>query len=236
MAKRSKSRRSGTKARPAAGSAHDAKPAYPSALGGSDGATEQGVAVRAARLDRYNRQRMIAAAVREPLDFRQNHGPLNAGRTPAVERFKRSIPDAHGGIGTPHRAHDTLSVLLRNGTIGDQEHDAGRRFEEDFALARLDPLHASNPGRIPGRRQMELTDAIMAGRSKVRASMAALGGPNTPIGSATWCILGLGQTLKEWAKNCQFGQGGRSLDERVAKGIFLAALNVLALHYGMTRR
>ena len=130
----------------------------------------------------------------------------------------------------------SLALLLRNGTIRDQEHDAGRKFEEDFALARLDPLHASDPGRIPGRRQLELNDAIIAGRAKTRATMAALGGPTTPVGSSVWCVLGLGQTLKEWAGNCQFGQGGRSLDERVAKGVFLAALSVLALHYGTARR
>ena len=211
-------------------------PAFPLALDCKGGAASNGIGSRSTRMENYNRQRMIAAATRSPLDFRRGHGPLSDNSTSTVEQLNRSIPDADGGIGLPHRAHDTLAVLLRNGTIRDQEHDAGRRFEEDFALACLDPLHASDPGRIPGRRQLELNDAIIAGRSKIRATMATLGGPTTPVGSSVWCVLGLGQTLKEWAVNCQFGQGGRSLDERVAKGIFLAALSVLALHYGTTRR
>ena len=215
------------------------KPKFPSALGcevADEGPSGTAVGMQSARLRRYNRQRLLAAATREPLDYRRAHDPLSSNGKAAVERLARSVPDASGGIGNSHRAHDTLSILLKNGTIRDQEHDAGREFEEDFALARLDPLHASDPGRIPGGRQLELNDAIVAGRGKVRASMTALGGPTTPIGSAAWCILGLGQTLREWAGNCQFGQGGRSLDERVAKGVFLAALNVLALHYGKARR
>ena len=56
-----------------------------------------------------------------------------------------------------------------------------------------------------------------------------------PAGSAVWCILGTGQTVKEWAAACQFGQARGSLDQKVAKGIFVAALGVLAAHYGKSR-
>lgn len=212
------------------------KQPYPTEVewGGID--ADSTVGARAAQMENYNRQRMIASATHGPLDFRKTHHPLSDTKGPAVEPLERSIPDARGGIGIPHRAQDTLAILLRNGTIRDQDHDAGRRFEEDFALACLNPLHASDPGRIPGRSQHDLNDSILAGRAKVRATMTALGGPATPVGSSVWCILGLGQSLKEWARNCQFGQGGRSLDERVAKGVFLAALSVLVAHYGTKGR
>jgi hypothetical protein len=63
-----------------------------------------------------------------------------------------------------------------------------------------------------------------------------LGGTATPAGAAVWCILGEGQTVKEWAASCQFGQARGSLDQKVAKGIFVAALGVLAAHYGTSRR
>lgn len=189
-----------------------------------------------ARLERYNEARLAAAAAREPLDYRMTHRALEADRDPAVARFGLSLPDAAGDIGNPHRSYDTLATLRRNGSIAGAEYDAGRAFEEDFIRARLEPLHASNPARVPARGPAELSELIVAGRRRVGSAMSALGGPATPAGSAIWCILGSGLTVKEWAAKCQFGQGGRSLDEKVAKGIFLGALGMLAVHYGTLRR
>ncbi len=189
-----------------------------------------------ARLARYNEARLAAAAAREPLDYRMTHRALEADRDPAVVRFGLSLPDAVGDIGNPHRSYDTLATLRRNGSIAGPEYDAGRAFEEDFIRARLEPLHASNPARMPGRGPAELSDLMVAGRRRVGSAMSALGGTVTPAGSAIWCILGGGLTVKEWAAKCQFGEAGRSLDQKVAKGIFLGALGVLAVHYGTLRR
>ncbi len=189
-----------------------------------------------AGLAHYNDARLAAAAAREPLDYRMTHRALESDRDPAVVRFGLSLPDAAGDIGNPHRSYDTLATLRRNGSIAGAEYDAGRAFEEDFIRARLEPLHASDPARVPGRGPAELSDLMVAGRRRVGSAMSALGGPATPAGSAIWCILGSGLTLKEWAAKCQFGQAGRSLDQKVAKGIFLGALGVLAVHYGTLRR
>jgi hypothetical protein len=189
----------------------------------------------AALLERHNRERLAAAAAREPLDYREGHRALSEDRGAVVERFGLSLPDTRGNIGSPHRSYDTLATLRRNGSIGDAEYGAGREFEEDFVRARLEPLHASDPGRLPGGGAADLSDAMIAGRRRVSLAMAALGGMTMPAGSAVWCILGTGVTVKEWAARSQFGQAGRSLDEKVAKGIFLGALGVLAVHYG-TRR
>ena len=205
------------------------KPGFPAALGAT------GSGAPANTLASYNRRRLAAAAAREPLDFRAGHRALEDDRKVALERFGHALPDAKGGIGNPHRAYDTLATLRRNGTIGAAELEAGRAFEEDFTRARLNALHASNPARIPASGVAELSDGMVAGRQRVKRAMAALGGSATPAGSAVWCILGTGQTVKEWAAACQFVQARGSLDQKVAKGIFVAALGILAAHYGKAR-
>ncbi len=215
------------------------KPTFPGDLGAAGAARAAGsgsVGRAAALLERHNRARLAAAAVREPLDYREGHRALGDDRGGAVERFGPSLPDVKGNIGTPHRAYDTLATLRRNHSIGAAEYDAGREFEEDFVRARLDPLHAADPGRLPGGGAAELSDAMVAGRRRIARAMAALGGTAMPAGSAVWGVLGAGLTVKEWAAKCQFGQGGRSLDEKVAKGILVCALGVLAAHYGKARR
>ena len=184
----------------------------------------------------YNRQRRAASEAREPLDFRAQHGALEGDRGASVERLSRALPDAEGRIGNPHRTYDTLATLKRNGAIDDAELEAGRAFEEDFNRARLNSLHASNPARIPASGVAELSDSMVAGRQRVNRAITALGGTATPAGAAVWCILGEGRTVKEWAAACQFGQARGSLDQKVAKGIFVAALGVLAAHYGTSRR
>ncbi len=211
------------------------KPGFPAALEAARGERGDKDAPTAA-LARYNRRRLAAAAAREPLDFRAGHRALEDDREAALERLGHARPDAKGGIGNPHRAYDTLATLRRNGTIGAAELEAGRAFEEDFARASLNALHASNPARIPATCVAELSDGMVAGRQRVKRAMAALGGSATPAGSAVWCILGTGQTVKEWAAACQFGQTRGSLDQKVAKGIFVAALGILAAHYGKRRR
>ncbi len=215
------------------------KPCFPGDLQGA-GADRRTTVTGAARpaaavLELYNDARLKAAAAREPMDYRMNHQALDGDRGPAVERFGLSLPDVAGDIGNPHRTYDTLATLRRNGSIAGAEYDAGRAFEEDFIWARLDPLHASNPARLPASGPAELSDLMVAGRRRVGGAMRALGGNATPAGSAVWCILGTGLTVKEWAAKCQFGQDGRSLDEKVAKGIFLGALGMLAVHYGTLR-
>ena len=189
----------------------------------------------AQRLQQHDRQRLAAAEARSPADFRAQHGPLSGDGAPVLERFARQIPDVEGRPGNPHRVYDTLAALHRNGSIDADELAAGRQFEEAFRLAQLSPLHAPNLTRISGTRGPGITDAMVAGREKVARFMAALGGYASPPGAALWAVLGSGATIKEFAQASQAG-GGRSLDEKVAKGIFVAALGVLTAHYGLARR
>lgn len=168
------------------------------------------------------------------LSYRRQHTVLTGDKGPVVERFAHQVPDSEGRPGNPHRVHDTLAVLHRNGTIDDSALDAGRRFEEDFRRAALDTLHARDLGRIRGSGGPDMNEIMLAGREKVARALKALGGYASPGGSALWAVLGQGQTIKEFAAASQLG-AGRSLDEKVAKGIVVGALAALAAHYGFSR-
>ncbi|MGF1609328.1 MAG: hypothetical protein ACFCUQ_08030 [Kiloniellales bacterium] len=179
----------------------------------------------AALIQAHGRQRTLASEARKPLDFRAQHRavtderPGRPGRQgPVVERLAQQIPDAEGRAGHPHRAYDTLATLFRNGSIDRDELAAGRQFEEAFRLARLDPLHASNPARIKASGVRDLSNGMVAGREAVARAMKILGGYASPAGSAIWWVLGCGHTIKEFAQATQLG-GGRSLDEKTAKGV-----------------
>lgn len=187
-----------------------------------------------ALVEEHSRRRLAVAEQFEPLDFRMTHRAVSGDRNAAVERYGQQIPDVEGRPGHPHKVYDTLATLFRNGSIDDDELAAGRTFEEDFRFAAIDPLHASNPARIPGTTAGDMTHGMVAGREKVYRAMTALGGYSSPAGSAVWWVLGCGKTLKEFAHSTQFG-GGRSLDEKVARGLFVGALGVLAAHYGLKR-
>ena len=52
-------------------------------------------------------------------------------------------------------------------------------------------------------------------------------------GSAVWHVAGLGQSIKEWS--VQEGWNGRPLSQPEARGILVAALGMLAMHYGYLR-
>lgn len=188
----------------------------------------------AALIQAHGRQRTLAGEAREPLDFRAQHRAVSDERGAVVERLAQQIPDSEGRAGHPHRAYDTLATLFRNGSIDGDELAAGRQFEEAFRLARLDPLHASNPARIKASGPRDLSDGMVAGREAVARALATLGGYASPAGSAIWWVLGSGHTIREFAQSTQLG-GGRSLDEKTAKGLFVGALGVLAAHYGLTR-
>jgi hypothetical protein len=58
----------------------------------------------------------------------------------------------------------------------------------------------------------------------------ALGGLGSPAGSCVWHVIGLQRSIREWAM--RQGWGGRPIRVEQAQGILVAALAVLAAHYG----
>jgi Domain of unknown function (DUF6456) len=138
--------------------------------------------------------------------------------------------DPDGRIVLHHRTVDTLGKMLRAGTITQEMHDAARDFQAAFVIANLDPLRAMPMLRLPGTgREPDLSERQVAGRRRVHKAMAALGGISSPAGSCVWHVVGLQRSVREWAM--RQGWSGRSVDQKEAKGILIAALGMLPRHY-----
>jgi hypothetical protein len=130
-----------------------------------------------------------------------------------------------------HRLVDTLGRMLKSGAIDQAMHDAGRDFQAAFILAQLDPLRALPILRVPGTgRDPELNERQLHARRRVHKAMAGLGGISSPAGSCLWHVVGLQSSVREWAM--RQGWGGRPVRQEQAQGILIAALGMLAAHFG----
>jgi hypothetical protein len=145
--------------------------------------------------------------------------------------------DPDGRIVVHHRTVDTLGKMLRAGTIDQAMHDAARDFQAAFTIANLDPIRAAAILRVPGAgREPDLNERQLDARRRVHVTMEALGGINSPAGSCVWHVIGCGCSIRQWA--IRQGWNGRPVRQEHAQGILIAALGVLAAHfgYGETRR
>ena len=133
-----------------------------------------------------------------------------------------------------HRTVDTLGIMLRAGTITKDMHDAARDFQAQFTIACYDTLVCMRFRRDPSRgNRAELTETQLDARRRVRGALDALGGLGSPAGSCVWHVVGLQRSIREWAM--RQGWGGRSVRIEQAQGILVAALGVLAQHFGYNR-
>ena len=80
----------------------------------------------------------------------------------------------------------------------------------------------------------ELTEAQIDARRRVDEAMDALGGLGSPAGGCVWHVVGLQRSIHQWAM--RQGWGGRPINEKQAQGMLIAALGVLAWHYGYGSR
>ena len=146
-----------------------------------------------------------------------------------LEEVREKDPD--GRIVYHHRTVDTLGKMLRAGTIDHAMHDAAKDFQASFIVAQLDPLKALAILRVPGAgREPDLSERQLHARRRVHKAMAALGGISSPAGSCVWHVVGLQQSIREWAM--RQGWGGRPVRQEQAQGILVAALGMLAAHFG----
>jgi hypothetical protein len=145
---------------------------------------------------------------------------------------KQGQPRRTGNAAPRSRTVDTLARLYEGGAIDDALLEAGREFERAFAAAALDPLRAMPLERVLGNGQgLHVAEGISLARWRLHNALSALGGQASPAGSACWAVLGLGRSLREWA--LAHGWRGRPLRQETAQGILVAALGVLAGHYGL---
>ena len=150
----------------------------------------------------------------------------------AVDAVYEADPDGRPVV--HHRTVDTLGRMLRAGTITKDMHDAARDFQAHFTIACYDTLVCMRyrSDRVKGNRA-ELTETQIEARRRVDAAINALGGLGSPAGGCVWHVVGLQYSIREWAM--RQGWGGRPIGEKPAQGILIAALGVLANHYGYAR-
>jgi hypothetical protein len=151
--------------------------------------------------------------------------------------FSEPVRDTDPDTGTPvqhRRAVDSIAAMLGNGTISPEMHDAAVAFRTTFRAAALDDLQPMALDRISGGAGDGMTERNLHARRKAAAAMAALGGFGSAAGSIVWHVVGLEASIREWAQ--RQGWGGRPVGAPQAQGMLVAALSVLAGHYGLTRR
>jgi hypothetical protein len=140
--------------------------------------------------------------------------------------------DPEGRIVVHHRVVDTLARMHKSGSITEPMLEAGRQFQRQFIIAQLDPLRAPDIARIPGNgREPDADDMTLGARRRVHGALRALGGHDGPLGSLAWHVLGCGCSMREWA--LRQGWGGRHVRQEQAQGMLIAALDLLAGHYGL---
>ncbi|MBK8174788.1 MAG: hypothetical protein IPK66_05810 [Rhodospirillales bacterium] len=143
--------------------------------------------------------------------------------------------DPEGRPVVHHRTVDTLGIMLRAGTITQEMHDAARDFQAQFTIAGFDAIRCMPLVRLSGGGGgADLSDAQVDARRRVGGALDALGGVGSPAGSCVWHVVGLQRSVREWAM--RQGWGGRSVNEKHAQGILIAALGVLAAYYGYGKR
>lgn len=153
--------------------------------------------------------------------------PLSGGRQ---AEWSREVSGEHAG-NEHFRTIDTLGTMMKNGTITVAMHDAGQDFASTFVLAQLSSPSVPSFDRIPGGQWRDsMTERVAFARKRVGEAMDAVGGIGSPGGSAVWYVAGLGHSIKEWA--ALQGWNGRQLSQPEARGILVAALGMLAMHYG----
>ena len=162
----------------------------------------------------------------KPSQWRQQHSEFEP---PSYD----ADPDT-GRVVTHHRAVDTLGLMLRNGTIGQELYDAGVLFRALFRKAAIDRVMTTAFLRLPGQRVDHLSETSVHARIKVANAMDVLGGHDTAVGSCAWHVLGCETSVREWA--LRQGWSGKPIAPMHGQGMLVAALGVLAVHFGLLSR
>lgn len=143
--------------------------------------------------------------------------------------------DPDTGVVVVHRrAVDTLGQMLSNGTITQEMYDAGAVFRGQFRSAAFGDMAISALFRLPGRSTSGITEHNVRARVNVAEAITLLGGHASAAGSCVWHVVGRECSVREWAM--RQGWGGRLVPASQAQGMLVAALGVLAAHYGLTTR
>jgi hypothetical protein len=151
--------------------------------------------------------------------------------------FEGPVREADPQTGTPvqhRRAVDTLGLMLANGTITPEMHEAGCIFRTLFRGAAIDGMSTSRLIRLPGAAADGISSRQLDARRRVAEALDALGGHGSPAGSCAWFVVGMECSVREWAQ--RRGWAGHPVHGPMAQGILVAALGTLAAHFRLTPR
>ena len=175
---------------------------------------------------RKGNQGKAAEDLGKPSRWRLQHGPVS-------EPTRGLDPDT-GRPATQRRMVDTLGQMLANGSITPAMHEAGSMFRTQFRAAMLDSIRVSALVRVSGGSDDGPTEHQAAARRRVAEALSLFGGTDTACGSCLWHVVGMECSVREWAG--RQGWGGRAINHVQGQGILVAALSVLAVHYGLVPR
>lgn len=149
-----------------------------------------------------------------------------------VRRAATTSQDTLGRIAHPWHAQNLLDALLTRNDISGEQHAAGIQFADTFQRAGVQQLRATKLEWQPhGKAIADLPSAERAYR-KLGEALCALGGLGAPTGSIAFSVLGLGDSLTEWSRQ----QHWTTTSSAAAKGVLIATLELLAQHFGLTKR
>lgn len=181
--------------------------------------------------------RAVQASAVDPLEWRARKRPISDSKAPGVVKNAESRKDDAGKLSHPHRVHDTLAALSRCGRITLAQYSAGRLFEETCANADQATLGAAPLERLGGAggpHARHPTEAALAAISNMRADLRALAGLQAATGLVAWLVLREGLTLRETADRLTYLPSGKH-GEQAVKWQLVAALDILAVHYGYSQ-
>ena len=151
--------------------------------------------------------------------------------------FSEPIRSADPETGTPvahRRAVDALGMMLANGTITPQMHEAGCIFRTLFRSAALEGIATSQLIRMASATGGDMSVRQIDARRRIANAIDVLGGHDSPAGSGAWFVVGLEFSVREWAM--RQGWAGRIIHGPVGQGILVGALGTLAMHFGLVPR
>ena len=159
----------------------------------------------------------------KPSRWRLQHGAVS-------EPLRGQDPET-GRPATHRRMVDSLGQMLANGSITPAMHEAGCMFRTQFRASMLDSIRVSALVRVSGGSDDGPTEHQAAARRRVAEALSLFGGTDTACGSCLWHVVGMECSVREWAG--RQGWGGRPINHVQGQGILVAALSVLAVHYGL---
>ena len=145
-------------------------------------------------------------------------------------------PDPNGVEVTHHRTVDTLGLMLNSGAITTAMHDAARDFQASFTIACFDNMPQINLNSFvqstsSANAARDLTGlADRCARTRRACTRCArrprLAGRIVRLACRRHAVVHARMGLRQ-------GWGGRPVRQESAQGILVAALGVLAKHYGL---